>query len=157
MNKWDVRFMEMARLVATWTSCYTEGRAIGAVIVKDKRVLCTGYNGAPAGLRTCKERGECMRRRLGVESGTRAELCFAIHAEQNAIIQAAKLGLSIDGGTLYCTHQPCSMCTRIIINAGIRRVVYEQGYPDDFSLALFHEAGTLLERFDAQTGETTPC
>ena len=82
MDKWDRRFMEMAHLVSSWTSCYTEGRAIGAVIVKDKRVLCTGYNGAPAGLKTCKERGECMRRRLGVQSGTHAELCFAIHAEE---------------------------------------------------------------------------
>ena len=98
-----------------------------------------------------------MRRKLGVQSGTHAELCFAIHAEQNAIIQAAKLGISIDGGTLYCTHQPCSMCTRIIINAGIRRVVYEQGYPDEFSLELFHEAGTQLERYNPETGETEPC
>ena len=157
MDKWDRRFMEMAHLVSTWTSCFNEGRAIGAVIVKDKRVLATGYNGAPAGLKTCKERGECMRRRLGVASGTHAELCFAIHAEQNAIIQAAKLGVSIDGGTLYCTHQPCSMCTRIIINAGIERVVYEQGYPDEFSLELFHESATRLERYDPETGETTPC
>lgn len=157
MNKWDRRFMEMAHLVSTWTSCFTEGRAIGAVIVKDKRVLATGYNGAPAGLKTCRERGECMRRRLGVKSGTHAELCFAIHAEQNAIIQAANLGISIDGGTLYCTHQPCSMCTRIIINAGIRRVVYEQGYPDDFSLELFHESATVLERYDPETGECAPC
>ena len=157
MDKWDRRFMEMAHLVSTWTSCFNEGRAIGAVIVKDKRVLATGYNGAPAGLKTCKERGECMRRKLGVKSGTHAELCFAIHAEQNAIIQAAKLGVSIDGGTLYCTHQPCSMCTRIIINAGIERVVYEQGYPDEFSLELFHESATRLERYDPETGETTPC
>ena len=148
MDKWDRRFMEMAHLVSSWTSCYTEGRAIGAVIVKDKRVLCTGYNGAPAGLRTCKERGECMRRRLGVQSGTHAELCFAIHAEQNAIIQAAKLGLSIDGGTLYCTHQPCSMCTRIIINAGIKRVVYEQGYPDDFTHEIYGETGVLVEKME---------
>ncbi len=157
MDKWDRRFMEMAHLVSTWTSCFAEGRAIGAVIVKDKRVMTTGYNGAPAGLKTCRERGECMRRRLGVASGTHAELCFAIHAEQNAIIQAAKMGISIDGGTLYCTHQPCSMCTRIIINAGIRRVVYEQGYPDDFSLELFHESATRLERYDPETGETVPC
>ena len=157
MDKWDRRFMEMAHLVSSWTSCFAEGRAIGAVIVKDKRVMTTGYNGAPAGLKTCRERGECMRRRLGVASGTHAELCFAIHAEQNAIIQAAKMGISIDGGTLYCTHQPCSMCTRIIINAGIRRVVYEQGYPDDFSLELFHESATRLERYDPGTGETVPC
>ena len=156
MSKWDIRFMEMAHLVSTWTSCFTPGRAIGAVIVKDKRVMTTGYNGAPAGLATCLEKGECMRRRLGVESGTRAELCFAIHAEQNAIIQAAKLGISIDGGTLYCTHQPCSVCTRMIINAGISRVVYQQGYPDDFSLQLFHAAGIPIERYDPETGGTTP-
>ncbi len=157
MNKWDVRFMDMAHLVSTWTSCFTEGRAIGAVIVRDHRVMTTGYNGAPAGLRTCRERGECLRRKLGVESGTRAEVCFAIHAEQNAIIQAAKLGISIDGATLYCTHQPCSVCTRMIINAGIRRVVYEQGYPDDFSLELFHAAGIRLERFLPESGETVKC
>ena len=157
MDKWDVRFMEMARLVSTWTSCHTEGRAIGAVIVKDKRVMTTGYNGAPAGLQTCKEKGECLRRKLGVQSGTRAEVCFAIHAEQNAIIQAAKLGISIDGATLYCTHQPCSVCTRMIINAGIRRVVYENGYPDDFSLDLFRQAGIPLEKFDPETGGTIPC
>jgi len=157
MNKWDVRFMEMAHLVSTWTSCHNEGRAIGAVIVKDKRVMTTGYNGAPAGLTTCKEKGECLRRKLGVQSGTRAEVCFAIHAEQNAIIQAAKLGISIDGGTLYCTHQPCSVCTRMIINAGIHRVVYENGYPDDFSLELFHQAGIPLEKYDPETGGTIPC
>lgn len=157
MDKWDRRFMEMAHLVSTWTSCYNEGRAIGAIIVKDKRVVATGYNGAPAGLKTCRERGECMRRRLGIPSGTRAEICYAIHAEQNAVVQAAKLGISIDGATLYCTHQPCSMCTRILINAGIRRVVYEQGYPDDFSLELFHESAARLERYDPETGETTEC
>ena len=157
MNKWDKRFMEMAYLVSTWTSCFTPGRAIGAVIVKDKRVMTTGYNGAPAGLLTCKEKGECMRRKLGVESGTHAELCYAIHAEQNAIIQAAKLGISIDGGTLYCTHQPCSICTRMIINAGIQRVVYEQGYPDEFSLKLFHDANVPIERYNPETGDTTPC
>lgn len=157
MHKWDVRFMDMAHLVSTWTSCYTPGRAIGAVIVKDKLVMTTGYNGAPAGLPTCKERGECLRRKLGVASGTHAEICYAVHAEQNAIIQAARLGVSIDGATLYCTHQPCSLCTRMIINAGIRRVVYEQGYPDDFSLQLFHDAQIPIEQYDPATGGTTPC
>ena len=122
MDKWDSRFMEMAHVIAGWTSCYRPGRSIGCVIVKDKRIMTTGYNGAPAGLKTCRERGECMRDRLGIQSGTRAELCYAIHAEQNAIIQAAKLGVSIDGATLYCTHQPCSVCAKMIINAGIRRV-----------------------------------
>jgi len=119
--------------------------------------MTTGYNGAPAGLPTCKERGECLRRKLGVASGTHAEICYAVHAEQNAIIQAARLGVSIDGATLYCTHQPCSLCTRMIINAGIRRVVYEQGYPDDFSLQLFHDAQIPIEQYDPATGGTTPC
>jgi dCMP deaminase len=89
-----------------------------------------------------------MRRKLGIASGTRAELCYAIHAEQNAIIQAAKLGIAIDAATLYCTHQPCSVCAKIIVNAGIKRVVYEQGYPDEFSLVFFHETGVLLERYE---------
>ena len=146
-TKWDDRFMQMADLVATWTSCYMPGRSIGAVIVKDKRVMTTGYNGAPAGLRTCKERGECMRRRLGIASGTRAELCYAIHAEQNAIIQAAKLGISIEGATLYCTHQPCSVCAKMIINSGINRIVYREPYPDPFSLELFEESGIVLEHY----------
>jgi dCMP deaminase len=123
------------------------GRNIGAVIVKDKRVMTTGYNGAPAGMKTCKERGECLRRKLNIPSGTRAEVCYAIHAEQNAVIQAAKLGVSIQGATLYCTHQPCSVCARILANAGIVRVVYEQGYPDDFTLEIFRETGVLLEQY----------
>ena len=122
-DKWDHRFMEMARLVSGWASC--NRRKVGAVIVKDKRVMTTGYNGAPAGIRTCVERGECLRQKMGIPSGQRHELCYAVHAEQNAIIQAAKLGVSIDGATLYCTHQPCSVCAKMIINAGIRRVVYQ--------------------------------
>lgn len=149
-GKWDLRFMEMAHLVATWTSCFNENRSVGAVIVKDKRVMTTGYNGAPQGMKTCKERGECLRRKLGIQSGTHAEICYAIHAEQNAIIQAAKLGVSIDGATLYCTHQPCSVCARMIVNAGIKRVVYEQGYPDDFTLEIFGETGIELEKMEAK-------
>ena len=151
MDKWDVRFMEMARLVSTWTSCFAPGRAIGAVIVKDKRIMTTGYNGAPAGIRTCVEKGECLRRKMNIPSGTHAEVCYAAHAEQNAIIQAAKLGISIDGATLYCTHQPCSMCAKMIINSGIRRVVYENGYPDEFSLEFFRESGVKLEKYREET------
>ena len=147
MDKWDKRFMEMTRLVSTWSSCYKQNRQVGAIIVRDKRILTTGYNGAPAGVESCKERGECLREKLGIASGTRQEMCYAVHAEQNAIIQAAKLGLTLQGATLYCTHQPCSMCTRIIINSGIERVVYEQGYPDDFSIELFNEAGIKLEKY----------
>ena len=157
MDKWDHRFMEMTRLVASWSSCMQPGRNIGAVIVKDKCVMTTGYNGAPAGMKTCKERGECLRRKLNIPSGTRAEVCYAIHAEQNAVIQAAKLGVSIQGATLYCTHQPCSVCARILANAGIVRVVYEQGYPDDFTLEIFRETGVLLEQYHHGDGpQDTP-
>lgn len=111
-TKWDSRFMEMARTIAGWSSCYREGRKIGAVIVKNKRILTTGYNGAPSGVASCVERCECMRDRLGIPSGTQHELCYGIHAEQNAIIQAAKLGVSIEAATLYCTHQPCVICSQ---------------------------------------------
>ncbi|NLG25873.1 MAG: cytidine deaminase [Clostridiales bacterium] len=149
MNKWDIRFMEMARVIATWASCYQDNRKIGAVIVKNKRIMTTGYNGAPAGIRTCVERGECLRRRLSVPSGTRQELCYAIHAEQNAIIQAARLGVSIEGATLYCTHQPCAVCAKMIVNAGIVRVVYEQGYPDEFALQMLREGGVQLDKYPA--------
>ncbi len=150
MDRWDKRFMDMAKLVATWASCYQPERKIGCVIVRNKRALTTGYNGAPAGIKTCVERGECMRRKLGIPSGTRAEMCYAIHAEQNAIIQAAKLGVCIEGATLYCTHQPCSVCAKMIVNAGIKRVVYEQGYPDEFTHEIFGETGMLLEKMDPE-------
>ena len=149
-DKWDKRFVEMARLVSTWASCYKANRKVGAVIVLDKRVMTTGYNGAPSGVKTCMERGECLREKLGIASGTRHEVCYAVHAEQNAIIQAAKLGIRIDGATLYCTHQPCILCAKMIVNSGIRRVVYEQGYPDDFSREILSEGGVCLERWQEE-------
>ncbi len=151
MDKWDTRFMEIAHKVASWSSCYQENRQIGAVIAKNKRIMTTGYNGASSGIKSCKEKGFCLRRKLGIESGTRHELCYATHAEQNAIIQAARMGICIDGATLYCTHQPCAICTKIIINSGITRVVYENGYPDDFSIELFEEAGVQVEKFIPET------
>ncbi len=144
-DKWDHRFMQMAEVIATWASCYQENRKIGAVIVQDKRIMTTGYNGAPAGITTCVERGECMRQKLNIPSGTRHEICYAVHAEQNAIIQAAKLGIRIDGATIYCTHQPCVLCTKMLINAGITRVVYKHGYPDEFSMQLLKEAKVQVE------------
>ena len=153
MDKWDVRFMEMARVIAGWASCYQSNLKIGAVIVKNKRIMTTGYNGAPAGVRTCVERGECLRRKMNVPSGTRAEICYAIHAEQNAIIQAAKLGVSIEGATLYCTHQPCVVCAKMIVNSGIVRVVYEEGYPDEFAVEMLKEGGVKLERFVREDSE----
>ena len=147
MDKWDARFMEMAEVISSWASCYQKDRKIGAVIVKNKRIVTTGYNGAPAGIKTCVERGECLRKKLGIESGTKHEICYAIHAEQNAIIQAAKLGSSIDGATLYCTHQPCVICAKMIVNSGITRVVYKHGYPDEFAVQMLTEGGVQLERF----------
>ena len=150
MDKWDVRFMQMARLVASWSSCYQENRQVGAVIVKDKRILTTGYNGAPSGLVSCKDKGECLRKKLNIASGTRQEICYAVHAEQNAIVQAAKMGISVNGATIYVTHQPCSICTKIIINSGIKKVIYREGYPDDFSMQLFAEAGVEIIKFDAE-------
>jgi len=147
MDKWDARFMEMAEVIAGWASCYQQDRKIGAVIVKNKRIVTTGYNGAPAGIKTCVERGECLRKKLGIASGTKHEICYAIHAEQNAIIQAAKLGSSIDGATLYCTHQPCVICAKMIVNSGIARVVYKHGYPDEFAVQMPKEGGVQLERY----------
>ena len=137
MNKWDERFINLAEFIGEWSSCYQEGRHVGAVIVKDKRVLATGYNGAPSGVVSCKERGECLRKKLNIPSGTRHEVCYAVHAEQNAICQAAKLGISVQDATIYVTHQPCVICAKMIINSGITRVVFKYGYPDDFSLKLF--------------------
>ena len=148
MDKWDKRFMDMTLLVGSWSSCYQENRHVGAIIVKDKRILTTGYNGAPSGIKSCRDKGECLRVKNNIEHGTRQEFCFAVHAEQNALIQAAKLGTSVDGATLYCTHQPCALCARLIINAGIKRVVYKEGYPDAFSLELFKETGVVLEKYE---------
>ncbi len=146
MEKWDKRFMELTEQVGSWASCFR--RKVGAIIVKDKRVMTTGYNGASAGISSCVERGECLREKLNIPSGTRAELCYGVHAEQNAIIQAAKYGVNISGATLYCTHQPCVICAKMIINAGIRRVVYKEGYPDEFSMKLFSEAEIKVEKYE---------
>lgn len=147
-RKWDKRFMEVCRLIGTWSSCIRPNRQVGSIVVKNNRILATGYNGAPAGVKSCAERGICMREALHIESGTRQETCFAVHAEQNAIAQAAKLGHEIDGATIYITHSPCSICARLIINAGIKRVVYDQNYPDDFSSSLLREAGVSLEHYE---------
>jgi len=130
--------MEIATLVAKRSTCTR--RVVGAVIVKDKRILSTGYNGAPSGVRHCIETG-CLREQLKVPSGQRHELCRGIHAEQNAIIQAAYHGVSIKDATLYCTNLPCSICSKMIINAGIRSILYQAGYADSMSEEMFDEAG----------------
>lgn len=147
-TKWDHRFMEMTDTISHWASCYQQNRKMGAVIVRDKRILTTGYNGAPQGVKPCVERGECLRRKLGIPSGTRAELCYAVHAEQNALIQAARMGVSVFGATMYVTYSPCIICARLIINAGIVKVIYRYDYPDDFSKEILKEAGVELIKFD---------
>ncbi len=146
MDKWKKRFMELTEHIATWSSCLR--RHVGAVIVKDKRIMTTGYNGAPAGVKTCIERGSCMRNKMNIPSGTHAELCYAAHAEQNAIIQAAKEGISLKGCVLYCTHQPCVVCAKMIINSGIKEVIYKEGYPDEFSQKICEEAGVKLTKYN---------
>jgi dCMP deaminase len=135
---WDLYFMKISALVGTRSTCLR--RQVGAVIVKDKRILATGYNGAPAGLKHCAEIG-CLRERLKVPSGERHELCRAIHAEQNAIIQAATFGVPMAGAAIYTTHFPCVLCSKMIINAGIKKIVYSQGYPDRMSQEMLKEAG----------------
>lgn len=130
-DKWDKRFMDVAKLVGTWCTCHRH--MVGSVIVKNRRIIATGYNGAPANIKNCLERGVCLRDKLNIESGTKAEICYSVHAEQNAIVQAAKLGISVEGATIYVTHQPCTLCTKLIINSGIKRIVYGIEYPDLFS------------------------
>lgn len=136
---WDEYFMGMAELTAERSTCLR--RHVGAVIVKDKHIVATGYNGAPRGLSHCGDLGGCLREKLGVPSGERHELCRALHAEQNAIIQAATLGISIEGASIYITHQPCVICAKMIINAGIDKIVVKEGYPDELSMELLEEAG----------------
>lgn len=135
---WETYFMDIAMLVAKRSTCIR--RSVGAVIVKDKRILSTGYNGAPSGVRHCIETG-CLREKLNVPSGERHELCRGIHAEQNAIIQAAYHGVSIKGASLFCTNLPCSICAKMIINAGIVTIYYQTGYADQMSSDMMKEAG----------------
>ena len=139
---WDEYFMEMAELARQRSTC--QRRHVGAVIVKDNRVIATGYNGVPRGIRHCEETG-CLRQQLNVPSGKMHELCRGLHAEQNAIIQAACMGSSIEGGTLYCTTQPCVICTKMIINAGIKRVVIKESYPDALAQEMAAEAGLVID------------
>ncbi|MBI5552365.1 MAG: cytidine/deoxycytidylate deaminase family protein [Desulfobacterales bacterium] len=149
---WDEYFMDITCLVAKRATCLR--RAVGAVVIKDRRLLSTGYNGAPSNVRHCAETG-CLRQQLNVPSGERHELCRGIHAEQNAIIQAAYHGVSIKGATLYCTNQPCSICAKMIINAGIVRIVYQDGYADPLSTEMLAEAGIELLKLAGNQGEVS--
>jgi dCMP deaminase len=141
---WDSYFMEIAGVVAKRSTCLR--RHVGAVVVKDRRILTTGYNGAPSGLAHCEDVG-CLREKMNVPPGERHELCRGIHAEQNAIIQAAIWGISIKGATLYCTTQPCALCAKMLINAGISRIVYTGDYPDELAMRLLEEARVEIINF----------
>lgn len=140
---WDEYFMGICDLVAQRSTCTR--RKVGAVLVKGRRILCSGYNGAPAKVPHCSETG-CLRAKLNVPSGEKHELCRGVHAEQNAIIQAAFHGIGVSDSILYCTNQPCSICAKMIINAGIRTVYYKDGYDDPLTREMFDDAKVTLHQ-----------
>lgn len=142
---WPHYFMEIAHLVAERSTCLR--RKVGALAVKDKRILATGYNGAPSGLDHCQQTG-CLRELRGVPSGERHELCRGLHAEQNVIIQAAVHGIPLAGADLYCTDQPCLICSKMLINAQIRKICFAKGYPDELAVAMLTESKTEYERIE---------
>jgi dCMP deaminase len=139
--------MQIAGLVAQRSTCIR--RKVGAVIVRDKHILTTGYNGAPKGLPHCTEVG-CLREELGIPSGERVEICRGIHAEQNALIQAARFGISLEGGMLYCTTQPCVTCSKLLINAGITKILYVEAYADKLGEGMLAQAGVKLEQIGTE-------
>ncbi len=138
---WEEYFIEIAHLVASRSTCLR--RKVGAILVKDKRILSTGYNGAPRNLAHCGEVG-CLRNKLKIPSGQRQEICRGLHAEQNAIIQAALYGTSVKGAILYCTTQPCITCSKMLINAGIKKIIFQGKYPDPLAREILEEAGIEL-------------
>ena len=141
---WDEYFMEITNLVAKRSTC--KRRQVGAILVKEKRILATGYNGAPPGLTHCLDIG-CLREQAQIPSGERHELCRGLHAEQNTIIQAAFHGVSIRDSLLYCTNMPCSICMKMIISAGIKKIVYAEGYPDDLGEKMLRETDIQVEQY----------
>lgn len=146
----DEYFMEIASIVAKRSTCLRN--QVGAVIVKEKRILSTGYNGAPRNLEHCLDTG-CIRQQNNIASGTRHELCRAVHAEQNAIIQAAIHGVSIENSTVYCTHQPCILCAKMLINANVNKIVYGTVYPDTEALNFFEKAGVEVKQLTLNNPE----
>lgn len=142
---WDSYFMKIAEDVSTRSTCIR--RQVGAVIVKDKRILTTGYNGVPSGISHCNEEN-CLRTKFNIPSGERAELCRGLHAEQNAIIQAAYHGISVRDARIYITHKPCSICTKMLINSGIKDFIYRNPYPDTLADEMVLEAGIKISISD---------
>lgn len=143
---WNEYFMDLAELISRRSTCLR--RQVGAVLVKDEHIISTGYNGAPSGLPHCLDTG-CLREKLQVPPGERHELCVSVHAEQNAIIQAALHGSSTKGAILYCTHQPCSLCAKMIINAQIQTIVFKGDYPDVLARQLLDDARIGMIRMKA--------
>lgn len=142
---WKIYFLRIAALVASRSTCMR--RQVGAVIVRDNRILATGYNGAPNDVPHCFELpGGCLREAKDIPSGQHQELCRGLHAEQNAILQAAAFGVSLKGGELYCTHQPCITCAKMIINAGLKSVYYCGDYPDEMAVKMLEEGKIRIER-----------
>jgi dCMP deaminase len=141
---WDEYFMEIAHLVSQRSTCLR--RKVGAILVKGRRILATGYNGAPSGIDHCGMSG-CLRQKMNIPSGERHELCRGLHAEQNAIIQAAVFGTSIKGSMLYCTNVPCVVCVKMLINAGVTEIVYSGDYPDELAKKMLEESGLKIKRF----------
>lgn len=150
---WDEYFSRIAHEVSKRSTCMR--RHVGAILVLDKRILATGYNGAPRGVRHCREVG-CLRVQHNVPSGTRHELCRGLHAEMNALIQAATHGVRVQDATLYSTTFPCSLCAKMLINGGVRRIVAQSDYADPLAKELLSEAGVTVELFDTQQHTTTP-
>lgn len=140
---WDKYFIDIAKLAATRSTCTR--RSVGAIIVKSNNILSTGYNGAPAGIKHCEE-ATCIRNVRGIPSGAQLDICIGLHAEQNAILQAAKNGVSIKDSTIYCTTHPCLMCAKMIINCGIIEVVYDEDYDDEASKQILGEAKIVTRR-----------
>jgi len=140
----DQYFMQMARLARERSTCLR--RKVGAVMVKDRHILTTGYNGAPKGLRHCAEVG-CVREQNAIPSGVKTELCRGVHAEQNTIIQASVFGVSISGATLYVTNYPCVACAKMLINAEIAEIVYDDEYEDPLSKEILEESGIVVRRY----------
>ncbi len=143
---WDEYFIEISKLVSTRSNC--ESRKVGAVITKDNQIISTGYNGAPKGLHHCVDAGGCLRKLNHIESGTRQEICRAVHAEQNAIISATIKGVSIKDGTIYTNTYPCSICARMLINAEIKRIVYEGDYSDPLAKEMLEESGIEIVKYN---------
>lgn len=141
-KSWDQYFMELSHVIRERSSCHH--RKVGSIIVRENRILATGYNQPPSGFPHCDET-RCIRDALNIVSGENQEVCYAAHAEQNAICQAAKFGISTNGATIYVTHKPCSICARLIINAGIKRVVFAADYPDPLTDFMFRETGVTTE------------